>query len=97
MEKELHKSFPEAVNSDISSPEIMEMFQDFKKIMMMYNCAIKEVRTKFEVLNDEFSVTHNRNPIEMIKWTTIYNCLTAGNRIIPNLNEKYKYRGFCMA
>lgn len=34
---------------------------------MMYNCAIKEVRTKFEVLNDELSATSNRNPIEMIK------------------------------
>jgi len=33
----------------------------------MYNCAVKEVRTKFEVLNDDLSVAHNRNPIEMIK------------------------------
>ena len=35
--------------------------------MMMYNCAIKEVRTKFEVLNDDLATAHNRNPIEMIK------------------------------
>ncbi len=45
----------------------IEKFQDFQKFMMMYNCAIKEVRTKFEVLNDELSVTSNRNPIQMIK------------------------------
>ena len=35
--------------------------------MMMYNCAIKEVTTKFEVLNADFSIAYKRNPIEMIK------------------------------
>ena len=35
--------------------------------MMMYTCAIREVKTKLEVLNDELSVRNQRNPIEMIK------------------------------
>ena len=34
---------------------------------MMYSCAIREVKTKLEVLNDELSVRYNRNPIEFIK------------------------------
>ena len=34
---------------------------------MMYSCAIREVRTKLEVLNEELSVRYNRNPIEFIK------------------------------
>ena len=34
--------------------------------MMMYSCAIREMRTKLEVLNDELSVHHQRNPIEFI-------------------------------
>ena len=42
-------------------------FNKFRQFMMMYNCAIKEVHTKFEILNDELSTMHNRNPIEMIK------------------------------
>lgn len=42
-------------------------FKKFRQFMMMYNCAIKEVQTKFEILNDELSTMHNRNPIEMIK------------------------------
>ncbi len=67
MEKELQKIFPESMTIDISSPEVLESFSNFQQVMMMYNCAIKEVRTKFEVLNDELSVTNNRNPIEMIK------------------------------
>lgn len=39
----------------------------FEEIMMMYKCAIREVQTKLEVLNDELSVRYNRNPIEFIK------------------------------
>ena len=35
--------------------------------MMMYRCTIREVRTKLEVLNDEFSVEYKRNPISFIK------------------------------
>lgn len=34
--------------------------------MMMYDCAIKEVRTKLEVLNTEMSLRYQRNPIEYI-------------------------------
>lgn len=39
----------------------------FQELMMMYNCAIREVRTKLEVLNDELSIRNSRNPIEFIE------------------------------
>jgi putative GTP pyrophosphokinase len=39
----------------------------FREMMMMYSCAIKEVKTKLQVLNDELSITRKRNPIEFIK------------------------------
>lgn len=39
----------------------------FNNLMMQYRCAIREVRTKLEVLNDEFSVENQRNPISFIK------------------------------
>jgi len=70
-EKQLTKTFISseipafADNADLE--KIQEKFQGFQEFMMMYGCAIKEVRTKFEVLNDDFSVTYNYNPIEMIK------------------------------
>lgn len=35
--------------------------------MCWYGCAIREVRTKLEVLNDEFQNTTERNPIDNIK------------------------------
>lgn len=57
----------EIIKNPKSKEYIIEHLQDFQKFMMMYSCAIKEVRTKFEVLNDELSVSSNRNPIQMIK------------------------------
>ncbi|MDO4279711.1 MAG: GTP pyrophosphokinase family protein, partial [Lachnoclostridium edouardi] len=41
--------------------------RQFQKAMMMYTCAIREVKTKLEVLNDDLSVRNSRNPIELIK------------------------------
>ena len=34
---------------------------------MMYMCAIREVKTKLEVLNDDLAIKNQRNPIQMIK------------------------------
>lgn len=39
---------------------------EFREVMMMYRCAIREVQTKFEVLDDELSHRRNRKPIEYI-------------------------------
>ena len=38
----------------------------YRELMMMYNCAILEIRTKLDVLSTEFTVK-SRNPIEFIK------------------------------
>lgn len=39
----------------------------FRALMAKYNCAMMEVETKFNVLNEEFSLQYDRNPIESIK------------------------------
>ena len=39
----------------------------FKQLLMLYECAIMQVNTKLQVLNNEFSHTFKRNPIESIK------------------------------
>lgn len=39
----------------------------FNDLMMMYRCVIREIKTKLEVLDDEFSVEYKRNPISSIK------------------------------
>ena len=45
---------------------LMQHSQAFQEMQMMYACAIREVRTKAEVLNDEMSVRYHRNPISSI-------------------------------
>ena len=39
----------------------------FNQLMAYYRCAIMEVETKFKVLNEQFSLQYDRNPIESIK------------------------------
>jgi len=41
----------------------MPHLQEFNKLMAYYRCAIMEIETKFNVLNEEFSLQHDRNPI----------------------------------
>ena len=60
----MEDSFASAVLD--KSKEIMGTMVLYKELMMMYTCAIKEVRTKFEVLNTEFNVRYSRNPINFI-------------------------------
>lgn len=64
MQQEFKRIFLE----DVELPEkLLDKVDQFKETMMMYNCAIRSIRTKLEVLNDELSLTNNRNPIEFIK------------------------------
>lgn len=43
------------------------VLQKYNKLMAYYRCAIMEVETKFNVLNEEFSLRYDRNPINGIK------------------------------
>lgn len=53
---------------DMEHPELLlESLEPFNRMMMMYRCASMEIETKLKVLNEEFSLHHNRNPIETIK------------------------------
>ena len=41
--------------------------QQFIRLMAYYRCAMMEVETKFNVLNEEYSLQHDRNPISSIR------------------------------
>ena len=45
----------------------METNARFQELMMMYRCAIREIQTKLEILNDEFKTKNQRNPIDSIR------------------------------
>ncbi|MCC8080596.1 MAG: GTP pyrophosphokinase family protein [Lachnospiraceae bacterium] len=47
--------------------EIRENVYDWQNIMFLYNSAIKEVRTKLDIMSDEFQFIYQYNPIEYIK------------------------------
>lgn len=49
------------------STRIMESAQPFMELLMHNECALHEIETKLNVLNDEFSLQYNYNPIESIK------------------------------
>ena len=40
---------------------------DFTCLMAYYRCAMMEIETKLKVLNEEYSILHDRNPISAIK------------------------------
>ena len=47
--------------------KVHENIMPMNELMAYYRCAIMEVETKFKVLNEEFSLQYDRNPIETIK------------------------------
>lgn len=56
---------------NVFSDEVIEwgkpIMQNFSKLMAYYRCALMEIETKFNVLNEEFSLRYDRNPINSIK------------------------------
>lgn len=45
---------------------LMGTVVEYKELMMMYACAMKQVRAKFDVLNTAFQIRYQRNPISSI-------------------------------
>lgn len=48
--------------------EFLENIEKYKKLMTLYHCAIREVNTKLENLNNEMEVWGDRNPIQYISY-----------------------------
>lgn len=47
--------------------QVWENSKKVKELMTYYNCAMLEIETKFRVLNQQFSLEQDYNPIETIK------------------------------
>ena len=63
----LDESFAEQLLGSDAVGMILEEGEAFRSLMTYYRCAIMEVETKFNVLDKEFSLTYDRNPIQTIK------------------------------
>ena len=106
MEKELHKSFIKNIEIPEDPDHFFDQSRGFLEMMMRYQGAIREVSTKFEILNMEMSVRNNRNPIETIKTRiktpkSIVNKLKRRNleislnSVMTNLNDVAGVRIIC--
>lgn len=62
---------------------LQEKAKGFDKLMTYYRCAMMEIETKFNVLNEEFSLEHDRNPISSIKTRL---------KSVPSMIEKLERR-----
>lgn len=47
--------------------EILDTMLDFKELMFYYSSAMREIRTKLEILDTEFELKYQRNPISSIQ------------------------------
>ncbi|MBE7063888.1 MAG: GTP pyrophosphokinase family protein [Ruminococcaceae bacterium] len=69
MERNLN--FEEKRIREFFGPEFIRRSQNFvqkfHKLMAYYRCAMMEIETKFNVLNEEFSLRYDRNPINGMK------------------------------
>ena len=85
MEKnEWMKERMEAFICEKSAEEIKQLVDGMRALMSYYRCAMLEIETKFRVLNEQFSLQHERNPIESIK---------SREKSIESIREKLTRRG----
>ncbi len=65
MAKQEHNIIPRARNS--VRKWMKEQSLPYKELISYYTCAMMEVETRFRVLDEDFSIKYDRNPIETIK------------------------------
>ena len=73
-----------SVVDDISVDWIKEKFNEFVRLMTYYRCAMMEIETKFNVLNEEYSLAYDHNPISSIKTRL---------KSFPSISEKLSRKG----
>lgn len=90
----------------ISPEDFIRNNKTFNTLMMRYRCVVREIQTKLEVLDDEFSANTKRNPISSIKSrikspTSIYEKLRRRDlpfteeSIVQNLDDVAGIRVIC--
>lgn len=47
--------------------DVQHLIGELKSISLKYRCALREIETKFAILNDEYKSVHEHNPIEHMK------------------------------
>ena len=69
-----------SINGAIDAEQILHAGYSFMKLMTYYNCAMMEIETKFNVLNEEFSLMWDRQPITSVN-TRLKDPLSIRNKL----------------
>ena len=67
VEQKRNQILRESVTSDEFMDFMKKNMEPYETLLTYYRCAIMEVETKFNVLNEQFSLQYDRNPIESVK------------------------------
>lgn len=67
---------------------MQEMGVHFEKLMTYYRCAMMEIETKLKVLDQEYSLQYDRNPINSIK---------SRLKRMPSIMEKLERKGVLLS
>lgn len=86
--KENDKIFLDSGEMNISPEVVEEKIEEINETLLLYRSAIKEVKTKLDILDDELKIRRKRNPIEYMKSRV----KTPGS-----IMEKLRRRGFEMS
>jgi putative GTP pyrophosphokinase len=65
--KEDGEIFFDSKNMKISPERFEEKIEEMNETLLIYRSAIKEVKTKLDILDDELRIRRKRNPIEYMK------------------------------
>lgn len=67
----------------VPNTDITDTLQEFMALQQLYDAGIKEVRTKLEIIDDEFKIKHDHNPIHHMEYR-----LKSVNSILGKLEKR---------
>lgn len=83
--KNLEENYPASIEQHLLNDELIDVKSEtFKKIMFLYNSALKQIKTKIEIIQDELKLFSEYEPIEYI---------TTRIKKPENIIEKLKRKG----
>lgn len=70
-------------SSMVTTEDLTDTIQGFLSLQQIYEAGIKEIKTKLEILDDEFKVKHDHNPIHHMEYR-----LKSVNSILGKLEKR---------
>ena len=74
---------------ELELPDVQDVMLEYRKIKLLYRSALKEIGTKLEILNDEFKLVHQYNPIEHIESSRNILTISLGSGLFVLLHQTF--------